>query len=389
MYPNLYYAFNDIFGVKWTWLKLVNSFGFFVALSFIISAWVLTLELKRKQQQGLFIHTEETITIGAKASFSELFLNFVLGFIFGYKLIGAFLITDALNDPQAFILSGRGSLPVGLFLGALFAGLKWWEKNKQKLDKPETRVVRIWPQDRVGDIVIYAAAFGFLGAKIFHNLENLKDFAADPWGSLISFSGLTFYGGLICAGIAIILYAKRKKIKVIHLADAMAPTMMLAYALGRIGCQVSGDGDWGIVNTKPKPFSWLPDWMWAYNYPHNVINEGIPIPGCSGPYCNQLAPPVYPTALYEIIVCLLLFVVLWSVRKKLKVAGQISGLYLIFNGMERFFIEKIRVNTKYDFLPFHPTQAELISFLLIISGVILLIKAEKWFGKNEGNHLAE
>lgn len=381
MYPNLYYAFKDLFGVEWTWLKIVNSFGFFVAIAFIVCAWVLTLELRRKQQQGLFQHTEESITVGKPASIGELLVNFIIGFIFGFKIIGAFTIDDALNDPQAFILSGRGNIAVGLLIGLFFAGLKWYEKNKQKLAKPETRTVRIWPQDRVGDIVIYAALFGFLGAKIFHNLENWNDFKADPIGSLISFSGLTFYGGLICAGIAIIYYAKKHKIEIVHLLDAMATTMMLAYAMGRIGCQVSGDGDWGIVNQKPNPFSWLPDWIWSYQYPHNVVNEGVPISGCVGQYCNQLPLPVYPTPFYEIVICFVLFFVLWFIRKKIKVPGQLFGLYLVFNGVERFFIEKIRVNTKYEFLPFHPTQAELISFVLIIGGVLFLTRSQKWFGK--------
>jgi prolipoprotein diacylglyceryltransferase len=122
--------------------------------------------------------------------------------------------------------------------------------------------------------------------------------------------------------------------------------------------------------------------MWAYRYPHNVINEGVPMRGCVGQYCNQLAYPVYPTSLYEIIICLLLFVVLWSVRKRIKVAGQLSGLYLVFNGIERFFIEHIRVNTKYEFLPFQPTQAELISLLMIIAGVLLITQAKKWFPNN-------
>lgn len=379
MYPNLYYVFQDLFGIELSGLKLVNSFGFFVAIAFIICAWVLTLELRRKQQLGLFVHTEETITIGAPASFSELLINFIVGFIFGYKIVGAFTIADALNDPQSFILSAKGNLPVGILVGLAFAALKWWEKNKQKLAKPETRTIRIWPQDRVGDIVIYAAGFGFLGAKIFHNLENWNDFARDPIGSLISFSGLTFYGGLICAGIAIILYARKRKISVVHLCDAMAPTMMLAYSLGRIGCQISGDGDWGIVNLHPKPFSWLPDWMWAYTYPHNVVGEGVPIPGCVGQYCNQLPQPVYPTALYEIIACFLLFLVLWMLRKRIKVPGRIFGLYLVLNGIERFFIEKIRVNTKYEALPFQPTQAELIALLLVVAGAVLMIRSEKWF----------
>lgn len=385
MYPNLYYAFKDIFGIELSGLKLVNSFGFFVALSFIIAAWILTLELRRKQQLGLFVHTEETITIGAPAGIKELLLNFLLGFVFGYKIIGAFTVPDALNDPQAFILSGKGSLVTGVLLGLVFGGLKWWEKNKQKLDKPETRTIRIWPQDRVGDIVIYAALFGFIGAKIFHNLENWNDFVKDPVGSLIAFSGLTFYGGLICAGIAIILYARSKKIKVVHLCDAMAPTMMLAYALGRIGCQVSGDGDWGIVNLHPKPFGWLPNWMWAYQYPHNVIGEGVAIPGCAGQYCNQLPMPVYPTPFYEIVVCLILFFVLWALRKRIKIPGQLFGLYLIFNGVERFFIEKIRVNTKYELLPFKPTQAEIISLVLVLAGILLIIKAKKWFSGSQIN----
>ncbi len=381
MYPNLYYAFKDIFGVELEGLKLVNSFGFFVALSFILSAWVLTLELKRKQNLGQFTYTEEKIRVGAPASIGELLINFLLGFVFGFKILGAFVIDSALNDPQSFILSANGSWPLGILVGIVFSGLKWWEKNKQKLAKPEERVIRIWPHDRVGDIVLYAALFGFLGAKVFHNLENWDEFSKDPIGALISFSGLTFYGGLICAGAAIIYYARKRKISVIHLADAMAPTMMFAYAFGRIGCQISGDGDWGIPNTNPKPFSWMPDWLWAYSYPHNVIGEGKPIAGCEGPYCNELVPAVYPTPLYEIIACFILFAVLWIYRKKLKVAGQISGLYLILNGLERFFIEKIRVNTKYEALPLQPTQAELISFVMILSGIILMIKAKDWFGK--------
>jgi prolipoprotein diacylglyceryl transferase len=377
MYPNLYYASKDLFGIELSGLKLINSFGFFVALCFIISAWVLTLELRRKQQQGLFSYTEEKIVIGAPASILDLVLNFLLGFVFGYKIIGAFTIPDALNDPQSFILSSKGNLLLGILVGLFFAGLKWYEKHKQQLDKPEERMVRIWPHDRVGDLLIYAAGFGFLGAKIFHNLENWNDFAKDPIGALLSFSGLTFYGGLICAGAAIMLYARRIKLPIVHLVDAFAPILMLGYAIGRIGCQVSGDGDWGIANLNPKPFSWLPDWLWAYQYPHNVVGEGVPIPGCTGPYCNQLVPAVYPTALYEVILCSLIFALLWSIRKKIKVPGQLFGIYLMFNGMERFLIESIRVNTKYESLPFQPTQAQIISVSLFLVGLILTFNAKK------------
>lgn len=373
MYPNLYYAFKDLFGVEWSGLKLVNSFGFFVALSFIISAWVLSLELRRKSKEGLLSYKEEKQFVGEPASFGELLLNFLLGFLMGYKLVGAFIDRDALVDTQSYILSGLGNWAAVIIVGFLFAGLKWWEKNKAKLAKPEERTVRIWPADRVGDIVIYAAVFGFLGAKIFHNLENIDDLIKDPVGALLSFSGLTFYGGLICATIAIWMYCRRNNMNPIYVADAFAPTMMLAYGLGRIGCQVAGDGDWGIVNTLPKPFSWLPNWAWSYTYPNNVISEGVPIPGCTGPYCHQLPHGVFPTPLYEIIAALLLFAFLWSIRKKIKTPGVITAIYLIVNGIERFLIELIRVNTRYKTLPFQPTQAELIALLLVLSGVILLI----------------
>ena len=378
MYPNLYYAVKDLFGIEINGLKLINSFGFFVAIAFISASAILSAELKRKEKEGLLIHEEEKIIVGAPASIQELLFNFLLGFIFGYKIIGAFVVPSALNDPQSFILSTNGSAPVGILTGIFFLFLKWYEKNKVKLPKPEEKIFKIWPHDRVGDIVLYAAIFGFLGAKIFHNLENWGEFVKDPIGNLIAFSGLTFYGGLICATVAIIYFARKHKIGVIHLADVMAPTMMFAYAMGRIGCQVSGDGDWGIVNNNPKPFAWMPDGLWSSVYAHNVIGEGVPIKDCVGPYCNQLPMPVYPTALYEVIACLVLFGVLWFLRTRIKIAGRLAALYLMFNGIERFSIEQIRVNTKYVDLPFQPTQAEIIALVLFLGGVFLWWKAGKW-----------
>ena len=211
MYPNLYYFFKDIFNVELNFLKIFNSFGTFVALSFIISAWVLTKELKRKEAAGLLQFTNKTIVLGKPASIGELVINFLLGFLFGFKILGVLFTPNALDNPQDFILSGQGNVLFGLIFGGLATVLKWYEFNKLKLDKPEERIVRIWPSDRVGDIVIFAALFGFLGAKLFHNLENWNEFIADPIGSLISFSGLTFYGGLICATIAISYYAKKKQ----------------------------------------------------------------------------------------------------------------------------------------------------------------------------------
>lgn len=386
MYPNLYYAFKDLFGVDLKFLRFVNSFGFFMAISFIGAAITLSMELKRKEREGLLSSKEELIIVGKPASITELIVNFILGFLLGYKIIGLFL-SDSLSTstPQEFIFSSQGNLPVGLILGFLFAGLKWYEKNKQKLPQPEERKIRIWPHDRVGDLTIYAAIFGFLGAKIFDILESPSDFfqsikdlqAGRQDAASLIFSGLTFYGGLICAALAIWVYAKKNNIGFWYLNDATAPGLMLAYALGRIGCQVAGDGDWGIVNTHAKPLSWLPNWMWTYNYPHNVINKGVNIPDCVGQYCSQLPEAVFPTPFYETVVCLILFFIIWSFRKKFKIPGTLFAFYLILNGVERFFIEKIRVNVTYDIFGFHPTQAEIISTLLVIIGVFLYIFLKK------------
>ena len=375
MYPNLYYAFKDLFGVEWKFLRFVNSFGFFVAIAFILAAIVLASELRRKSKQGLLQPTEMEVMVGQPATVSELILNFLLGFLLGYKIIALFIMdSTATEDPQAFIFSTRGSWAAGIGLGLLFAGLKWWDKNKQKLAKPEKRIVRIWPHDRVGEITIIALVAGLLGAKLFDIFENWGDFLKHPSSYIFSPSGLTFYGGLICAALAIWWYAKKHKIVFWHLNDAAAPTLMLAYAVGRIGCQVSGDGDWGIENTSPKPFNWLPDWMWSYNFPHNVNEAGVKIAGCTdAKYCYQLPVGVYPTSFYETVICFLLFLLIWSLRKKFKIPGTLFAFYLILNGIERFFIEKIRVNIRLNILGFHPTQAEVISSLLFLTGVVLWI----------------
>ncbi|HEY4286429.1 MAG TPA: prolipoprotein diacylglyceryl transferase [Puia sp.] len=420
MYPNLYFALKDLFGISLPFLRFVNSFGFFVALAFIAAAVTLTKELMRKEREGLLHYREEMVWVGKPASPTELALNFLLGFLLGFKLIDLFISSSPLTaNVQDFILSGEGSLPAGLALGIILAGLKFYEKNKQKLPQPQEKKVRIWPHDRVGDLTIYAFIFGFVGAKIFNSLETWDDFVRDPVASLFSFSGLTFYGGLICAALAIWWYAKKNGIGFWHLNDAAAPALMLAYALGRIGCQVSGDGDWGILNSayittpagKPmlanagdyeritqqykevylpqfggldkiphlgvKAPSFLPDWLFAYPYPHNVISEGVRIPGCDGQYCSQLPIPVFPTPFYETITCLILFFILWYFRKRLTIPGTLFGVYLVLNGIERFLVENIRVNSKYNIFGLHPTQAELISAALVISGIAIYISRKR------------
>ena len=429
MYPNLYFVLNDWFGWKINAFKIFYTFGIFVALGFIISAYFLTLELKRKEKQGLLLPREETITTGKPASSWDLFVNGLVGFVFGYKLIGAFIASRQHGlDLQGYIFSYQGSWVGGILLAALLIYLKYREKNKQKLAKPEKRTIRIWPHDRVGDIVIFALVFGIIGAKIFDNLENWDRFIQDPIANLLAPSGLTFYGGLIFATIAILIYARKKGIGLLHLVDAAAPVLMIAYAIGRMGCQTAGDGDWGIFNSAyisdvpghsvpatPEQFqqklkenstyflngsvsdapgvytmvtdrhetsldkvphksfrgpSFLPTWMFAYTYPHNVNEDGILLPNCEGKYCRALPQPVFPTPFYEIVACFILFLFLWLIRKKIEAPGVMFCIYLILNGVERFLIETIRVNTTYSIFGLHPTQAELISALFVITGTI-------------------
>jgi prolipoprotein diacylglyceryltransferase len=127
--------------------------------------------------------------------------------------------------------------------------------------------------------------------------------------------------------------------------------------------------------------SFLPDWFWSYNYPHNVVSEGIPIPGCAGHHCFMLAQPVFPTPLYESIVCIALFFFLWSMRKRFTTPGMMFSVYVLLNGIERFLVELIRVNTKYHVNGFAFTQAQLISVCLMLLGIFgifyLRSKAQK------------
>jgi prolipoprotein diacylglyceryltransferase len=117
--------------------------------------------------------------------------------------------------------------------------------------------------------------------------------------------------------------------------------------------------------------------MWGFKFPHNVNEVGVGIPGCIGKYCKELPVPVYPTSFYESVICILLFFFLWSIRDKIKAPGVMFGIYMILAGVERFFIELIRVNTKYKIGGLEFTQAELISVLMVIGGIILITVAKR------------
>ncbi len=370
MYPTISHLIYDLFGVN---IPLpIQTFGFWVAIAFIAASWVISSELKRKEKEGFLSTSTIKEQIGLSLTPNKIISSIITGFIIGFKGIEAlFNYADLVNNPQDFILSTRGHLLGGIIIAAISYYLKWRENKAQKLSTPKTIERTIHPYELVGNMTMIAAVSGIIGAKIFHNLENMDIFLADPVGQLLSFSGLTFYGGLIAGAISVLWYAEKYNINSKYLIDSAAPGLMLAYGVGRIGCQMSGDGDWGIDNLAPKPewMSFLPDWMWSYTFPHNVINSGIPIEGCAGNFCMELANPVWPTAFYEVVMSLAIFGLLWAMRKHIKVPGALFFIYLAFNGVERFFIEKIRINTEYNILG-GITQAEIISFCLVLTGII-------------------
>lgn len=378
MYPTISDFLLDFFGLN---LPLpIQTFGFMLAISFFLAAYTLKLELLRKEKGGLLNYHVVTTVQGKPASSFEIVSSAFTGFIIGYKLIFIlFNYSTFVNDTQGVLLSSKGNLLGGIIVAAIMAYMRYREGEKNKL--PEVKVVQenVWPHQMVMNITFTAAISGIIGAKLFHNLENWDELMANPIEALLSFSGLTMYGGLIFGTVAVIYMTKKYGIAPLHIADAAAPGIMLAYGTGRLGCQLSGDGDWGIVNLAPKPdwMSFLPDWFWSYSYPHNVISSGVPMDGCFGRHCMILPQPVFPTPLYEAILCIALFFVLWSFRKRLKVPGTVFSIYLLLNGIERFTIEQIRINNKFMFLGMNVTQAEIIASCLIILGLSGLIVFRK------------
>ena len=387
MYPTLYHALKDLLGIDFPILKIANTFGFFVALAFLVANYIMTLELKRKEKEGILMPKSKKIIVGKTLPISDFVINSMIGFIFGYKLIPLLISNDILNGSiQQYIFSLKGNWIGGILLGGMFFYFKKRENDKQKLEEPIEKEIVEHPWQNMGYFTLIAAIAGIIGAKVFHWFEYWDDFVKYPMESIFSASGLTFFGGLICGGAGVLWAAHKKGIGIKNILDVGGPAMMLAYGVGRIGCHLSGDGDWGIVNNNPKPsiIGFLPDWFWAYNYPNNVAGICDPTGGnipCNFSLTPYLQQNVYPTPLWEALAAISLFFVLWFFRKRIKIVGVMFGIYLLFTSTERFFIEKIRVNSTYNFLGIHPTQAEVISVILFIAGVSLIIYSIKKFKK--------
>ncbi|MEM1220706.1 MAG: prolipoprotein diacylglyceryl transferase family protein [Bacteroidota bacterium] len=373
MYPDLSYLFHDLFGTPYdNWTSIFKTFGILLVSAILGASFFLYLELKRKKENGTFKGEKVKTKLGEGPTTTELLLQGLLGFILGFKILHAFLnFAEFKKDAAEFIFSGQGNFLGGLVGAALFAGIRYYEKQKARLDKPKIITKTLYPHDRIGEITVMAALSGVVGAKVFAIIENLPAFFADPVGQFFSGNGLAIYGGLIGGFLGVGWYLRRHQIPMIHVMDAVAPALMVGYGIGRMGCHFSGDGDWGIVAGEQPDWWFLPDWLWAYDYPNNVAKDGVPIEGCEARYCSRLDPPVYPTPVYETTMAFLIAGFLRFLSIRISAPGLLFFIYLTLNGIERFFIEKIRVNIKYDITPsLQMTQAEIIAIVFMVLGLI-------------------
>ncbi len=385
MYPNLSYILHSIFGTEPdNAFSVIQTFGLFLALSFVAGAYFLRKELKRKADEGIFKPTIiEALEKSEFKWFDVLTNSLLLGIIITKMVHISMNYNEFSKDPSGFLLTTKGPWVLLFIVIGLFTYYKYYIWKREPATENKGNRIAVYPHDRVGDITVVAAFSGVIGSKLFSIFEDLPNFFNDPIGSFFSGSGLNIYGGLILGFIAVYYYLRKFEIQPLHVMDSIAPALIIAYGVGRMGCQLSGDGDWGIVNNNPPPNWWfLPNNWWSSQYPHNVIDEGIAIVGCTWKHCMQLASPVFPTPVYEIIFALIIFGILWYLRKRIAAPGVLFFIYMVLNGFERFWIEKIRVNDKYNIIGFQLTQAEFIAILYMVIGTICII----YFTKKHRSH---
>jgi phosphatidylglycerol:prolipoprotein diacylglycerol transferase len=198
-------------------------------------------------------------------------------------------------------------------------------------------------------MVLWAAVGGLVGARVLDIANDWRAFLNDPVPFLLSGAGFVFYGGLIGGIIAVSLAIRRWALPWLVTVDCIAPGLVLAQAIGRIGCLLAGDGDWGSETTVP----------WGMAFPHAIAGWDYP-PGVR----------VHPAMLYETLAYSAVFAFLWSIRKRPLPNGTLFWAYLVLASSARFAIEFVRINPR---LVFGLTEAQLISIALVAIGVWRLL----------------
>ena len=200
------------------------------------------------------------------------------------------------------------------------------------------------PPDWAYEIGFAALIGGIVGARLDWVLENWDEASEDLLGNIFSGDGLVWYGGAIGGAIGVFLWAWYRGYVGLALLDVCAPALALGYAIGRCGCQLSGDGDYGQA--------W--DGPWAMSYPEGTVPTD---------------EPVHPTPIYETMAMGLVALALWRLRDRMR-AGSLFALYLVLAGTERFAVEFVRRN---EDVAVGLTQAQLISVAMIVAGAAWLV----------------
>jgi phosphatidylglycerol:prolipoprotein diacylglycerol transferase len=195
------------------------------------------------------------------------------------------------------------------------------------------------------ELLFAAMLGGLVGARLWYLADHTAALRDDPLGSIFSGSGLTWYGGALGGAIGAGLWARRRGMTGLVLVDLCAAPLALGYALGRIGCQVSGDGDYGKAADVP----------WAMPYPDGVV---------------PTTTDVHPTPLYETVTMGLVAYVIWRLRDRLA-PGYAFALYLVLAGFERFVVEFWRRN---DEVAAGLTVAQLVSLAMVAAGAAWLAR---------------
>jgi phosphatidylglycerol:prolipoprotein diacylglycerol transferase len=214
---------------------------------------------------------------------------------------------------------------------------------------------RGYDADIASTMLVWAAVGGIIGARLWLVVEDWPGFVRNPLGFLFTGSGFVFYGGLLGGAIAVTLVFRRHGIPWWQGADIVAPALALGHAMGRVGCQISGDGDWGRVTSVP----------WGMAYPYAVVGWPYP-PGVV----------VHPTPVYEMLAYLAVFAFLWRKRTQPLPDGTLFAWYLVLAPAARFVVEFWRVN---DVVAFGLTTAQLTSLVLIaLGGAKLFVVERQW-----------
>ncbi|MGH7815655.1 MAG: prolipoprotein diacylglyceryl transferase [Candidatus Binataceae bacterium] len=214
-------------------------------------------------------------------------------------------------------------------------------------------------------LVLTCAAAGLAGSRIYAVLDDWHTYMADPWAIVFSGSGFVWYGGLFGGLLGAYLVARWYKMGFATVADMAAPALAIGQALGRIGCLVSGDGDWGLPSKLP----------WAQAYPNAIIgwnSQTVLKLGSHYQLVSGYFPGVrvQPTPIYEAVLYTIAFAIMWSMRKTSYPPGRIFYWYCVLVGGARFAVEFVRINPR---VLFGLSEAQLIAIVMIIGGAIALM----------------